>query len=116
MMINLNHLNYCCNNSYFYEENKNILIPNVGFKFLKAGVYIIELDLKIKIRRDRNVKLFYLNYIHNKTSYLQYDSILNKSYDDGNIKTYFDEHREHKWKTYMRFDIKSNGYVRYQTM
>ena len=35
-------------NSYFYEENKNILIPNVGLKFLKAGIYIIELDLKIK--------------------------------------------------------------------
>ena len=82
-------------NSYFCKENNNILIPNVGFKFLKAGIYIIELDLKIKIRRDRNVKLFYLNYIHNKTSYLQYDSILNKSYDDGNIKTYFDENREH---------------------
>ena len=38
-------------NYYFYEENYNILIPQVGLKFLKAGTYIIETNFNIKKKK-----------------------------------------------------------------
>ena len=45
-------------NSYFYEENKNILIPKVGLKFLRAGTYFIEFNFEITIKKIVMLKIY----------------------------------------------------------
>ena len=75
-------------------------------KILKSGTYIIESNFKITKRDDEiSLKRLYLNYIHNKTSYLQYDS---KSPE----YTYWPRNEanilESELSFLMRFDIKSN--------
>ena len=81
--------------SYFKEEDNNILIPKVGLSFEKAGTYIIELNLNLKIKNNRNINVFYLIYKHNQIDYHKNGSFISASLQ-VNIKST------------MRFDVQSN--------
>ena len=44
--------------SYFKEENNNILIPKVGLRFGKAGIYIMESNFNILVKKFALLKLY----------------------------------------------------------
>ena len=75
--------------NYYFENNNNnnILIPRVGLRFLKDGTYVIESNFYIKVKKDRDISMLYLNYIHNKTIYTQHNQAAT-SLDEINNKEF----------------------------